>query len=448
MKLTGPSADGTSWARTGQSRRRRFQTGKQSSGQLPTSLSAKVYLRNFGKGILDYADGFLRFYVETGRFAKKKEVAKEIPLNEVENIFLEEKELNVDWKDSIQRFVFENANQAKTIFESAQDSLNHAKRQNGEVAKAPEPSAQPPQVSVPEAEFSQEPKATSQIPEKKPRSKRRLKVREKAPVEMPEPPAQKTETFTVEPHVPAQKSEGAFPEAETPVQPEVIAPIKIPAPEIEPPAKEIIMPPPAPPKEEQDAVSVLAAVYPFVDRLFDILRSLNGKVDWSSIENNVEKIGDESREIEKALACAKLDTLPLAEDTKQWNTAGASKKAYNILLSLTEAFSRMTSTNADSPQMNQQYETAKAILHSYYVLNDIILAIVVGDPTAEEETAQLATMLAGSVKTTNFQPDAKAVVDALSKVQAETGSQQSVEKCRTSFKNQVESLLRAVKSLQ
>jgi hypothetical protein len=447
LKLTGPSADGTSWARTGQSRRR-FPTGKQSSGQLPTSLSAKVYLRNFGKGILEYADGCLRFYVETGRFAKKKEIAKEIPLNEVENIFLEEKELNVDWKDLTQRFVFDCANQAKTIFENAHNFLNQAKTQNIETTKAPEPSVQPLEVSVPEAEPPQEPKATSQAPENKPRSKRRPRGREKAPVEVPEPPAQTAQPITVEPEVHAQQPEVATPETETPVRPEVPAPTKVPALEKEPPAKEIIMPPPAPPKEEQDAASALAAVCPFVDLLFDILRSLHGKVDWSCMENNVEKIDDKSRLIHKALANAKLDVSPLAEATKQWNTGGASKETYNILVSLNEAFNGLTSTNVDSPQMRQQYETAKAILHSYYILNDIILAVVVGDPTTEEETTQLATMLDGFAKSTNFQLDAKAVVDALGKVQAETGSQQSVEECRALFKNQVEPLLRAVKSPQ
>ena len=208
------------------------------------------------------------------------------------------------------------------------------------------------------------------------------------------------------------------------------------------------MPPPAPPKEEQDAASVLTSVYPLVDQLFDILRNLHGKVDWTSMENSLEKIDGESRLIDKAMGISKLDVSPLAEATKQWNTSGASKEAYHFLVSLNEAFNELTSKNANSPQMRQQYETSKAILRSYYILNDIILAFVVGDPTVEEETAQLGTLLDGLVKTTNFHLDAKAVVGALGKVQVETGSQQSVVECRALFKNQVEPLLRAVRSPQ
>jgi len=448
LKLTGPSPDGTSWARTGQSRRRRFSTAKQSPRQPPTNLSAKVYLRNFGKGILEYTDGSLRFCVETGRFAKKKEIAKEIPLKEVENISLEEKELNIDWKDSTQRFVFENTNQAKNIFESAHDFLNQAKTQKDETVQTPEPNAQPPKVTVPEAEPPQEPKTTSQTLENKPRSKRRPQGREKAPDKVPKPPTQTTKDIIAEPEVIVQQTELATPKAETPIQPEVPAPTEVPAPEIEPPAKEITMPPPAPPKEEQDAASVLTSVYPLVDQLFDILRNLHGKVDWTSMENSVEKIHGESRLIEKAMGCSKLDVSPLAEAAKQWNTSGASKEIYQILVSLNEAFCELTSKNANSPQMRQQYETAKAILHSYYVLNDIILAFVVGDPTVEEETALLGTLLDGLVKTTNFHLDAKAVVGALGKVQVETGSQQSVVECRALFKNQVEPLLLTAKSSQ
>jgi hypothetical protein len=448
LKLTGQSLDGTSWARTGQSKRRRFSTAKQSSGQLSTSLSAKVYLRNSGKGILEFADGYLRFYVETGRFAKKKEIAKEIPLKEVENISLEDKELNLDWKESTQRFVFENNKQAKTIFESVHDFLNQVKTQKGETVQAPEPSSQPPQVTVPEAEPPQEPKITSQTPENKPRSKRRPQVREKAPDKVPKPPAQTTKDIIMEPEVIVRQTEVATPKAETPIQPEVPASTKVPALGVEPPAKEITMPPPVPPKEEQDAASVIASVYPLVDQLFDILSNLHGKVDWISMENSVEKINGESRLIEKAMGCSNLDVSPLAEAAKQWNTSGASKEVYQILVSLDEAFSELTSKNANSPQMRQQYEIAKAILHSYYVLNDIVLAFVVGDPTVEEETALLGTLLDGLVKTTTFQLDAKAVVGALGKVQVETGSQQSVVECRALFKKQVEPLLLTAKSSQ
>jgi hypothetical protein len=390
----------------------------------------------------------LRFYVETGRFTKKKEIAKQIPLKEVENISIEEKELNIDWKDSTQRFVFENTNQAKIIFQSAQDFLNKTKTQKGENVQAPEPSSQPPQVTIPEAEPPQEPKTTSQTPENKPRSKRRPQGREKAPDKVPNHPAQTTKDITVEPEVTAQQTEVASPKAETPIQPEVPAPPKVPAPEIEPPAKEITMTPPAPPKEEQDAASVLIAIYPFVDQLFDILRNLHGKVDWSSMENSIEKIDIESRLIEKAIGCSKLDVSPLAEAAKQWNTNRASKEAYQNLVSLNEAFSELTSKNADSPKMRQQYETSKAIFHTYYILNDIIFAIVVGDPTVEEETAQLGTLLDGLIKTTNFHLDPKAVLGAIDKVHVETGSQQSVVECRALFKNQVEPLFLTVKSSQ
>ena len=98
--------------------REKFSTDKQPSRQLQTGLTVKVYLRNFGKGTLEHENGYLRFYVETGRFTKRKELANEIPLIEVENVSLDENELNVDWKNSTQRFVFENTSQAKTIFEN------------------------------------------------------------------------------------------------------------------------------------------------------------------------------------------------------------------------------------------------------------------------------------------------------------------------------------------
>ena len=353
----------------------------------------------------------MRFYTETGRFAKKKEIAKEIPLTEVENIFLEEKELSLEWKNSTQRFVFENSSQAKNMFESANDFLNQSKSQSAEPATASEPPKQQLETSIPEPEAPPKPKTTSQTAKTIP--------------EVPESTAQTTEAVAPEPEISQKQTKICVPQTQVPVQPKTPEPTKTRAPEIEaevaPQAKEIITAPPPVPKEEHDAAWILTALYPIVDSLFDILRNLSGKADWNSIENYVENIDDKARQVDQTLTNSKLDVSPLMEAAKQESAGRASKETYNMLLKLNETLSESISKSLEPSQIQLQSETAKTILHLYYVLNDIILATAVGDPAVEEETTQLATMLDGLVKSTNCQLDSKAIVATLSSAKAETG---------------------------
>lgn len=85
----------------------------------PSKSASKAYLRNFGKGELEYANGTLKFYLLKGMVLKRKELAKSIPLAETVDVCLEGKELTVNWKDSVERFVVEDASFAGLILEQA-----------------------------------------------------------------------------------------------------------------------------------------------------------------------------------------------------------------------------------------------------------------------------------------------------------------------------------------
>ena len=380
----------------------------------------------------------MRFYTEAGRFAKKKEIAKEIPLTEVENIFLEEKELSLEWKNSTQRFVFDNDGQAKNMFESANDFLNQSKSQPIEAPNALMAPEQRPETSLPEPEAPPEPKAASQTAKTIPK--------------VLEPTVQTTEAVASEPAISQEQTEVCVPQTQVPIQPKTPEPTKTRAPETEaevaPQAEEIITAPPPVPKEEHDAGRILTALYPIVDSLFDILRNLSGKADWSSIENYVENIDDKARQVDQNLTNSKLDVSPLMDAAKQESAGRALKETYNMLLKVNETLSESISKTIEPSQIQLQSETAKTILHLYYVLNDIILATAVGDPAVEQEITQLATMLDSLVKSTNCQLDSKVIVATLSSAKAETGTRQSIEETRALFKNQVESLLSPVKSSQ
>jgi len=198
---------------------------------------------------------------------------------------------------------------------------------------------------------------------------------------------------------------------------------------------------PTPQKEEYDASSALTAVYPIVDSIFDILSTLNGKVDWDIIEKNVEEVSEEAKLFSQNSSSSEIDTSPLIKAIRKGNASEASNEAYRVLLSLMGTFKQLSSKTPDPSQTNLNFVAAKTILNAYYVLNDVIFAIVVGDPTAKEETNQLETMLNVYSNTTNVRLDTKVLVDQLSKVQDEMGNQQRIEECRALFKNQVKLVL-------
>ncbi len=86
-----------------------------------TGSTSKAYMRNFGKGQIEYADDTLKFYSEKGLVAKRKEVVKKIPFADIESIILEKKELTVTGKSGVERFVVENVALAQLILEKANE---------------------------------------------------------------------------------------------------------------------------------------------------------------------------------------------------------------------------------------------------------------------------------------------------------------------------------------
>ena len=101
-----------------------------------TRVEAK--LENRGKGSLEFAESTLKFYVERGRFKKKSEVVREIPLTDIENVALSGTELSITWKGVADIFKVEKEEPAKAIFEEIESTLK-SQREPLETVKAPSP---------------------------------------------------------------------------------------------------------------------------------------------------------------------------------------------------------------------------------------------------------------------------------------------------------------------
>src|SRR4030066_1188248 len=90
---------------------------------VPTELTVKARLRNFGDGVLLVAGDAMKFYVETGRFRKHRKIAREIPMADVESVERQENDLSIVWKGATEMFVVEQAAQVEPIYERITTTL-------------------------------------------------------------------------------------------------------------------------------------------------------------------------------------------------------------------------------------------------------------------------------------------------------------------------------------
>ena len=296
-------------------------------------FTAKARLRNVGNGTLELVGNTIKFHVETGRFKKRKEIAKEIPVADIESMERVGNELSITWKGVTDRFVIEKAELAETI---------HAK--------------------ITEA----------------------LSVQSK-PLEAKEAAKQK-------------------------------------------------------PKELAQALSNALKI---TDSLFDILRSLHGRVNWNRVESQLKCSKENVRRFADQKGAVNLDFEKLSSAIKEHLPEEISKEAYSILKALFEYFNGLPSQGESSAQIHPNHDDAKKVILAYYTLNDIILGTVVEDEEVGKERVELAIVLDDLSKVTGLNMNVDAVKDVVAKLGTEQAKESVIEESRAVFAQQLKDLLAA-----
>ena len=94
-----------------------------------TDLTVKGRLRNFGDGVLEFTENGIKFYVETGRFRKRRKIVREIPLADVESVERQGNDLSIVWKDATDMFVVEQPSQVEPVHERITAALKERKKE-------------------------------------------------------------------------------------------------------------------------------------------------------------------------------------------------------------------------------------------------------------------------------------------------------------------------------
>ena len=130
-----------------------------------------------------------------------------------------------------------------------------------------------------------------------------------------------------------------------------------------------------------------------VDSLFDVLRSLQKRIDWKQIESYSKRSEVAGKRLmNQTSGAVNLDFSKLLLAVEKHLPKETSKETYRLLRTLHDYFLLASKNKLPDENHPDNKETKKTIL-AYYTLNDIILSITVGEKDNQKEINQLMTLL-------------------------------------------------------
>jgi hypothetical protein len=197
-------------------------------------------------------------------------------------------------------------------------------------------------------------------------------------------------------------------------------------------------------QKRNELTKILSVAIEIVDSLFDVLRSLQGRVDWNRVEGYLKRSEENVRSFAgQKIGTINLDFTKLSLAIKERLPGEISKEAYSILRSLYEYFSGLTSKNEFLEQIHPNYHDAKTTILAYYTLNDIILGTIVGDEEIGKESNELVMMLDDLSKGTDLKINVDAMKDIINKLGIEKGKESVIEESRAVFRQELKEMITA-----
>lgn len=196
-------------------------------------------------------------------------------------------------------------------------------------------------------------------------------------------------------------------------------------------------------QKHNDLVQALSSAVKITDSLFDILRSLQGRVDWNRVESTFKCSKETFRRFSGQKGSVNLDYTKLSSAITAHLPDDISKEAYDILKTLFEYFTGLASHGEFPAQIHPNPQDAKKVILAYYTLNDIILGMVVGDEEVGKESNELVALLDDLAKDAGLTIDLAAVKDAVNKLSVAQEKESVIEESRAVLMQQLNALVAA-----
>jgi hypothetical protein len=116
-----------------------------------------------------------------------------------------------------------------------------------------------------------------------------------------------------------------------------------------------------------------------------------------------------------------------------------AKETYNILEAVYVYFNGLN-LDDDIKESLANFQNAKDVILAYFLLNDLLLGMVVGDKENKDEKGQLETVLQNLSNKSNFRVNAEGLRGSIDKTGFESDMESVIEDSRKIFKEQLKQL--------
>jgi hypothetical protein len=190
-----------------------------------------------------------------------------------------------------------------------------------------------------------------------------------------------------------------------------------------------------------ELVGVINFSIEIVDLCFDILIDLQKKrIDWTMLEDYSKSLKENFSFSGETIPPLNLSFLELSLAIEKQVSKKTSEEAYGILKYIYDYFENLK-FDYDFKEDVLNFSNTKAIVLSYYTLNDLSFAKVVGDREITKEIMQLESALQILINNINFKIDLEALTVRLNKAIAENDLSSFVGTLRGIFKKALASFL-------
>jgi len=191
---------------------------------------------------------------------------------------------------------------------------------------------------------------------------------------------------------------------------------------------------------KNELLEVINASVGIVDLSFDILIGLQKKrINWQRLEDYSRDLGENFSFIGQSLPSLNLGFLKILSAIKSQIPKETSEEANNILNAIYSYFNSLN-LDKDLKESVPNFLSAKAIILSYYTLNDILLGKIVGEKENKKEANQLESVLQILANNTDFKVNIEELKASIEKLIPENDLESAIDNSREIFKEQLQQM--------
>jgi hypothetical protein len=165
-------------------------------------------------------------------------------------------------------------------------------------------------------------------------------------------------------------------------------------------------------------------------------------VDWDSVEGFLKDSGENVKKFkDRQMEILELDLGKLKVAIKERLPEEIIEETNNLLRLFYANIRSLSSKNAFLKQIHPNYDDVKITIRACYLLNDIILAKVVGEKEIVKERNELEMILRELSEEVKLKIDVAAIQLAITKLGEDNNREGKIEEIRSMLRQQLKELL-------